>query len=85
MPVYVYEAKDGEQIEELCWSYSDAPLRIKRGGKQFKRVIASASKKMTPETTSPKYQAWFHSEPVQAKLKSGEYFILPKSDSVNHY
>lgn len=34
--------------------------------------------------SSPRYQQWFHSESTQAKLKSGEYSILSKSDDANH-
>lgn len=38
-----------------------------------------------PIESSPRYQEWFNSESTQAKLKSGEYVPVSKSDDVNHY
>lgn len=50
-----------------------------------KRLNGSVGIKMAPETTSAEYKEWFHSEPVQAKLKSGEFEIAPKSANINQY
>lgn len=85
MPIYVFESADGDQIEET-FSVADCPARIMRGGKRYRKIIAPlAGVSMVPTTNSPEYQAWFHSDAVQAKLKSGEFEIVPKSANVNHY
>lgn len=83
MPTYVFESHDGERIEET-FSVADCPDKLHRG-KVYKKIIAPiAGVAMEPTTNSPAYQKWFHSEPVQAKLKSGEYQIASKSSNINH-
>lgn len=49
-----------------------------------KRTGFSVGLQMPAETTSPAYQAWFHSESTQAKLRSGEYEIAGKDHNINH-
>lgn len=46
----------------------------------------SGGYRMQAETNSPLYEAWFNSEPVQAKLRdpNSGWHIAPKSADINH-
>lgn len=83
MPIYCFEAADGSRIDEL-FALDAVPKQIRRDGKTYRYVIGAAGHKMEAETQSPEYQKWFHSAETQAKIKSGEYAVMPKSHDLNH-
>lgn len=83
MPVYEFEAEDGERIEEVC-SIVRIPKTLKKNGKEYRRVFSVPGRPHMGAESSDRYQMWFHSDAVQDKLRTGEYTIASKSDDVNH-
>lgn len=84
MPIYIFENSKGERIEEI-FPMSDVPSRIRRDGRMYRRVVGGLQAFKMPIESSLRYQQWFHSDAVQAKLKSGEYEIMPKSHEINQH
>lgn len=83
MPIYVFENAQGERIEQMH-PISAIPDVVRVGGRRYRRVQAVNHGHSMPVESSARYNAWFHSDSTQAKLRSGEYEILPKSADANH-
>lgn len=84
MPTYLYECPECGEFE-LYQPVSDPPLQRCECGEPVRKLIAPlAGTRVEAETSSPEYLAWFHSDSVQSKLKSGEFQVVPKSHDINH-
>jgi putative FmdB family regulatory protein len=54
------------------------------GSTEVRKLMGAIRKPPPAIESSDRYQKWFHSEDTQAKLRSGEYSIMPKSHNINH-
>lgn len=81
---YFVNMRTGESRWVDCADFVDE-IHDENGDRwERKGSRCSGGMKMEAETQSPEYNRWFHSEPVQSKLKTGEYQIMPKSADMNH-
>lgn len=86
MPVFDFECPKGHVYED----YEGLGLADKShkcpvcGAARATRLIGGFRGHKMPAESSPAYQAWFASEKTQAKLKTGEWIIAPKSADLNH-
>lgn len=88
MPIYVFESKEGDVVEET-FPITSIPDTIRRDGVRYKRIPARPYGFSLPAESSPRHDAWFKSDETQRRLRLPDsdpnaLRVISKSDDANH-